>query len=397
MLSFFKQQGYDVDTQKDIIDAFMGGLSNATLWLVVAVCAIFLIVGVIIAVKFRAKLRAFFTVLLCFATGLAVALLFTFLYLQVNRMIVAGDIDTYFWLIVGFASTLILAITVSVIIKLAKPSAFKYVVLCAISVVVAYAIALLCLFPTKNGYTPINGNNALYISLAVILVLIIATTAILCDLKRGSANATKALTYAGISIAFAYVLSYIKIFDGPQGSSVTLFSMLPIMLYSYMFGTKKGVIAGLVYGVLQCLQDPQIYEPLQVMLDYPIAFSALGLAGAFKDRKFLKGNKILEFVLGIIIAGVLRYTASVLSGYFVFYTYAAWSDSVALQNSPLLYSLVYNTGILIDAALDVVMGAILFASKSLMIFVDRVNPKANDEKALEEEQQLPDEQPKTND
>ncbi len=368
MLNFFSSNGFDVKMQKKVIEEVIQSVSTLSLWLTVALVAIFLAVGLIVWFKFRDKFRTFVTATLSVAVGVALSLLAVFLYLQISRMVCAGDIDVYFWLMVGLAGTLVISIVTCTLVKLFKPNAFKYTAIGAITLCVAYAIVLLCIFPTKEDHAPIDGSNPLYISLAVILVLIIALTAILCDLKSKSTNNTKALTYAGISIAIAYVLSYIKIFDGPQGSSVTLFSMLPIMLYSYMFGTKKGVIAGLVYGVLQCLQDSQIYEPLQVMLDYPIAFSALGLAGAFKDRKFLKGKKPIEFILGIVLAGVLRYTASVLSGYFVFYSFASWTDK------PLLYSLVYNTGILIDAALDVAMGAILFASKSLMLFVDRVNP-----------------------
>ena len=139
------------------------------------------------------------------------------------------------------------------------------------------------------------------------------------------------------------------------------------MLYAYIFGAKRGVLAGAVYGVLQCLQDPQIYEPLQVMLDYPIAFSALGLAGIFRNAKFLKGKKILELVLGAIVAGFTRYLASVLSGYFVFYS---WSS----MDSSLLYSIVYNSSILIDAVIAAVVGGFLFSSKSMLRQIELISP-----------------------
>ena len=49
----------------------------------------------------------------------------------------------------------------------------------------------------------------------------------------------------------SFALSYLRIVKMPQGGSITIASLLPLMLYSFMFGTKKGVFAGLIYGVLQ--------------------------------------------------------------------------------------------------------------------------------------------------
>lgn len=49
-----------------------------------------------------------------------------------------------------------------------------------------------------------------------------------------------------------------------MGGSITLASMLPLMVYSYMFGARKGVFAGLIYGVLQFIQNPQVYEWMQI-------------------------------------------------------------------------------------------------------------------------------------
>ena len=65
----------------------------------------------------------------------------------------------------------------------------------------------------------------------------------------------------------SFALSYVRIFRLPMGGSITFASMLPFMLYSYMYGTKKGVLAGLVYGVLQAVQDPWIIHPAQFALD----------------------------------------------------------------------------------------------------------------------------------
>lgn len=64
--------------------------------------------------------------------------------------------------------------------------------------------------------------------------------------------------------------------------------MLPLMLFSYMFGIRKGIIVGAIYGVLQAIQDPWIIHPAQFFLDYPIAFAMTGLAGIFKELNVIK-------------------------------------------------------------------------------------------------------------
>ncbi|MBR2384770.1 MAG: energy-coupled thiamine transporter ThiT, partial [Clostridia bacterium] len=68
-------------------------------------------------------------------------------------------------------------------------------------------------------------------------------------------------------VALSFALSYIKLFEMPQGGSVTLFSMLPIMLFSYIYGMKKGLLVGVIYGLLQAVQDPYIIHPAQFLLD----------------------------------------------------------------------------------------------------------------------------------
>ena len=153
-----------------------------------------------------------------------------------------------------------------------------------------------------------------------------------------------------------------------MGGSVTLASMFPLMLYAYIFGARRGIFAGVIYGVLQFIQSPQIYQPMQVLLDYPIAFGALGLAGIAKNFKFLKGNMILEIVVGMIIAVLFRYASHVVSGYFVFYT---WST----MDNPLVYSIAYNSFTMVDLAIDIAAGVLLFSSKSMRKYVSSINPQ----------------------
>ncbi len=137
---------------------------------------------------------------------------------------------------------------------------------------------------------------------------------------------TKTLTYGSICIALSFVLSYIRLYRFPQGGSITLGSMIPIMFFAYMFGPAKGIAAGLVYGLLQYIQDPVAVHWVQVILDYPLAFGALGLAGYSKNN----------FALGMLFGGASRWIFNVLSGVFFFASYAP------PEMNPLVYSMEYN-------------------------------------------------------
>ena len=138
------------------------------------------------------------------------------------------------------------------------------------------------------------------------------------------------LFIAGICVAMSFVLSYIKLFSAPQGGSVTLASMLPIMLYAYLYGTKRGLLVGLVYGLLQFIQKPEISHWAQVVLDYPVAFAVIGLAGISKHIP----AGIFKLPIGTVIGGVARWIVHTVSGFLFF--------SEILNGNALTFSIVYN-------------------------------------------------------
>ncbi|MDH5770311.1 MAG: energy-coupled thiamine transporter ThiT, partial [Candidatus Bathyarchaeota archaeon] len=79
---------------------------------------------------------------------------------------------------------------------------------------------------------------------------------------------TKIMAEIAVFVALASVLSYIKIFSLPQGGSVTLASMVPILWLALRRGPKVGLFAATVYGVVQLALGPEgIYYPAQVLLD----------------------------------------------------------------------------------------------------------------------------------
>ena len=152
--------------------------------------------------------------------------------------------------------------------------------------------------------------------------------------KKGRTD-TRALTYGALCMAMSFVLSYIKLWSMPLGGSITLASMLPLLWYSNRFGVRNGLIAGAAYGILQLIQKPEIYHWVQVLLDYPLAFMMLGLAGSVKNLQ-----------LGSIIGVAGRWVCHILSGAIFFAEWVpegwsnAWIYAAAYNGAYLLVDLV---------------------------------------------------------
>ena len=207
-----------------------------------------------------------------------------------------------------------------------------------------------------NSDTASVKQIALYAS--AVLAVLLTTSLTLFDNNSFFLD-TRSLAYAGICVAMSFALSYVKLWDMPNGGSITLVSLLPLMLYSYIFGTKKGVFVGFVYGILQAVQDPWLIHPAQFLLDYPVAFAAAGLAGIYRNGKSLEKLPQLKFAFGAATAGILRFICHVLSGVFAFEAYAKGQNAWA-------YSLIYNLCVFIDMALVVVAGAFVLTSKAFI-------------------------------
>jgi len=134
------------------------------------------------------------------------------------------------------------------------------------------------------------------------------------------------LTEGAIAVALTIVLSYLKVWQLPQGGSVTL-ENVPLLLYAFRNGGRAGFLTGFVAGGLQILLGGYVIHPLQGLLDYPMAFAALGLAGFFPARRMIPG---------VLTAGVARFLFHVLSGVVFFASYAP-------EGTPVwLYSVIYN-------------------------------------------------------
>ena len=157
---------------------------------------------------------------------------------------------------------------------------------------------------------------------------------------------TKQIVFAAMAIALATVVAtVIKLPSLPNGGSVTLFSMLLVTLVGYWYGPVVGIAAAVGFGILQFITGPYVVHPIQVVIDYPLAFGALGVSGFFRGQKngLLKGY----------VAGVFgRFFFASLSGV-IFYT--VYVDSFTENMVAIWASLVYNMSYILPEAVITIL------------------------------------------
>ncbi len=163
---------------------------------------------------------------------------------------------------------------------------------------------------------------------------------------------TRALTEGAIMVALATALSYIKLFELPQGGSVCI-GMLPIFLYCTRWGWKNGFVASFAYGLLQLLLDgAYAWGPWSMLLDYVLAFGILGVAGFFYK---LKGGVFVGTVFGCICRFVMHF----ISGVTIYRIYEPVELFNSTYTNPYLYSAAYNGSFV---AIDMILCLVIFAA-----------------------------------
>lgn len=137
---------------------------------------------------------------------------------------------------------------------------------------------------------------------------------------------TRMILHIGLMLALSFILQYIRLYHMPQGGSVTLGSMVPLMLIALAYGPAVGMLTGFLFGMMDLFQDPFILNPVQVLFDYPLPFMAFGVMAYF--RKHL--------IIGATVAMSLRLLCHYISGVAFFAQYAPPTMS------PYLYSFIFN-------------------------------------------------------
>ncbi len=177
--------------------------------------------------------------------------------------------------------------------------------------------------------------------------------------KNNNIFPTKILAEIIIFVAMAGALALVShfFFEMPQGGTINL-GMVPIFWLALRRGPKIGIFAGAVLGVVDLAIEPFVVNPIQFILDYPLAFACLGLAGFFRNAT------VAGPVIGVVVGGTGRFLSHFTSGLVYFASYAPPGMS------PAVYSLVYNGSYMVPSIIicAVVIG-LLQKSRRLDIFI----------------------------
>ena len=173
-----------------------------------------------------------------------------------------------------------------------------------------------------------------------------------------------ALVESALMIALGTILSMIKIYTMPWGGSVTLLSMLPFIMLSFRRGIKWGLLTGFANALLQMLLG--FYAPPAgtipafigvIMLDYLLAFTLLGIAGAFSK---VTRHFPLNVAIGTALVCIIRFLCSFLSGALLwgsYQSYYEWADGLSVW----LYSFIYNGTYMLPETVLTTVCAVLIA------------------------------------
>ena len=165
---------------------------------------------------------------------------------------------------------------------------------------------------------------------------------------------TRIMVECALMIALGTILANIKIYELPNGGSITLFSMVPFILVSFRHGVKWGLFTGFVNSLLQMLLG--FYAPPapgllplvgMILLDYVFA----------KPFK----NKLVGVAVGSAAVCVLRFLCSFLSGVLI---WGNLSDGLPAW----IYSLTYNGSYMLPEGIMTTIAVVLLYKAAPQLF-----------------------------
>ena len=173
-------------------------------------------------------------------------------------------------------------------------------------------------------------------------------------MKSKSHLKLRALCEGAVMVALAQVLSYVKLFELPQGGSVGI-GMLPIFIYCARWGFGPGMLASVVYSFLQLMFDGGFAIGWQSIIgDYLLAFTVLGFAG-------LAARKKSGVFTGTLIAGFARFLVHYVVGATIWAAYMPDVFFGMTMKSPWFYSLLYNLAYMLpNIAITLVVFAVAY-------------------------------------
>lgn len=152
--------------------------------------------------------------------------------------------------------------------------------------------------------------------------------------------------FSAIALALDYVAGVYSNFIWPLGGSISI-AMVPIFIMAFRWGLKGGLFTGLIVGTVQIIWSlsGEAHHPIQIILDYPVAYGVVGIAGIYAKKIAQAQNveKLYYLSTAIIIGGGLRFFPHAISGYVYFRQYTP-------EGLPIIpWIIIYNLGYLIPS------------------------------------------------
>lgn len=167
-----------------------------------------------------------------------------------------------------------------------------------------------------------------------------------------------------LAVLIDVVCTYIPGLSWPNGGTITL-GMLPLFLAGLFCGPLWGFGVSLLFGVLDMLLGGAWgYNWASILLDYILGFGVCGVVGFF--RPFFYQKKVGLPILGMSLAGVLRFLCSFFSGCIVMWETDSGVIDPHFDAATVTYSAVYNLGYILPC---IILSILVFILLSKPLFV----------------------------
>lgn len=215
-------------------------------------------------------------------------------------------------------------------------------------------------------------NVVTWISIGAAVVLL-AVIALIC-IKGNKSYDARHIAAAGVTIALSFALSFIKVSPVTYGGSITLASFVPILIYAYIYGVADGLLAGLIFGLLNFISGPYILTPMTFVLDYLLAFASIGIMGLAKKIPLKQPAQV---TIGTVAVYIVRFLFHFISGIIYFRNGAVWVEfpDWAVSGAA-VYSFIYQCCYIpADCAIAAIVMFVLAKTKVLDKLVKIVTPR----------------------
>ena len=140
----------------------------------------------------------------------------------------------------------------------------------------------------------------------------------------------------GILIALSLALMPFEIPGPAFGGDIDLV-MIPLFILAFRNGPTFGIASGAVFGLLKCIIGGGIGWGLpSVLLDYVLAYAAVGVSGFFK-------GKYWAVELSALVGCAARFLIHFISGVTLYAITVPTDIAGTTVGSPIIYSVIYNS------------------------------------------------------